>query len=91
MMSYFALYCACLPLDHVDFDALSEESLKNAEIVDGRLALAHESYELLIVPPTTCVSCKAAEKIRDFVDDGGKLISMCCFQWRTPKVTGTRK
>ena len=75
MMSHFALYCACLPLEHIDFDAASEESVSSAEVVDGRLTLGHQSYDLLVIPPTTCISCEAAEKIGEFVNDGGKLIA----------------
>ncbi len=75
MMSYFALYCACLPLDHVDLDAVSEQHLRGAEVIDERLSIADANYELLIIPPTTCLGHAASERIRDFVEDGGKLIA----------------
>ena len=63
MMSYFALYCACLPLDHIDLDAVTKEQhYAEAEVIDDRLWIADANYELLIIPPTTCLGHAASER-----------------------------
>ncbi len=50
---------------HFPFDVLDEESLK------GNIS----KYELIILPNATCLGKEETEKIRDFVRQGGNIIS----------------
>lgn len=75
LIEWLQAYCECLLSEHVDFDIIDEQSLARATIEDGRLVLSGESYELLILPPSTSVEWKTADKIKTFAEDGGKLIA----------------
>ncbi len=68
------LYCNCLLQEHIDYDILSEESVIRTASIDQRLVLQGEHYELLILPPMTAIGHETAVKIREFCQDGGKLI-----------------
>jgi hypothetical protein len=72
---YFDTYCAYLVKEHIDYDILTEETLARAAVHDQQLLLEGESYELLIMPPTTAISHDAALRIREFVEDGGKVMA----------------
>lgn len=72
---YFDVYHACLPKEHVDFDVLDEDSIKRAMSLDEHLMLQGEEYELLILPPVTAIGYETALKLREFVEDGGKLLA----------------
>lgn len=71
---YFDLYCAHLTKEHIDYDIIDEESLNRATCVDQELLLAGERYQMLILPPTTAIGYETALKIREFVEDGGKVL-----------------
>jgi len=71
---YFDTYCAHLLKEHIDYDILGEESIKAASCVDQQLIVSGESYEMLIMPPTTAIGYDTAVKIDEFVRDGGKLL-----------------
>lgn len=72
---YFDTYCAYLLKEHVDYDILGEESIRQALSVDQQLRLAGEEYDLLILPPTTAIGCETAVKISEFAEDGGAIIA----------------
>ena len=54
-----------LSREHFPFDVIDEEALNND--------LA--KYDLIILPNATCLKKEAAERIRDFVKNGGNIIS----------------
>ncbi len=70
----FDIYCAYLLREHIDYDILTEEDLKRSAVCDQCLVLSGERYELLIMPPTTAVGLETALKIREFAQDGGKVL-----------------
>lgn len=70
----FATYCEWLLRLHIDYDLLAEKSLMEAAAIDQSLLIGDESYELLILPPMTAVEYGAAMKIKEFVEDGGKVL-----------------
>ena len=60
----------------VDYDMFDSETLIRADISDGKLSVAEESYSVLIVPPLTVVRQGVPEKIKDFVKHGGKVVAL---------------
>lgn len=60
---------------HYDFDYVDEDVLIESNIVDGEFGIADENYQLLILPPITHLKKATLDKIRAFVDDGGKLLA----------------
>jgi len=74
LIDWLQAYCECLLAEHVDFDIVDERAIAHASIEDDRLVLGEESFELLILPPLRAVAWPTADKIRVFVDEGGKLI-----------------
>ena len=60
---------------HFDFDYTDEDILSEAKVENGKLKIADEEFELLILPPLTHIKALAFEKIHEFVDSGGKVIA----------------
>ena len=60
---------------HFDFDYTDEDILSEATVKNGKIKIADEEFELLVLPPLTHIKASAFEKIREFVDSGGKLIA----------------
>ncbi len=62
---------------HRDFDYLDEEVLARAErSEDGRLLVADEEYELVLVPPMAYVRLATLEALERFVAAGGKVLGV---------------
>ncbi len=61
---------------HHDYDYVDEEVLAGAEIEDGRLRIADEAYELVIVPPMSHVRAETLEALERFVASGGKVLGV---------------
>lgn len=72
---YFDIYCAYLLKEHIDYDILPEEAIRSATCVDQLLKIAGEEYELVIMPPTTALAYETALKLKEFVEDGGKVMA----------------
>ena len=66
-----------LSREHFPFDVIDEEALNNDLT----------KYDLLILPNATCLKKEAAERIRDFVKNGGNIIS----SFETSFYTGSGK
>ncbi|MBN1893714.1 hypothetical protein JW906_04440 [bacterium] len=60
---------------HFDFDYADEDILAGADVSGGRIRIADEQYELLILPPLTHIKQSAFEAIRKFVRGGGAVIA----------------
>jgi hypothetical protein len=60
---------------HFDFDYTDEDILSEAKVENGKLKIADEEFELLILPPLTHIKASAFEKIQEFVNCGGKVIA----------------
>ena len=64
-----------LLFEQISFDFLDSELLYNGEIEDGNISIGKANYELLILPPMTSIECIATDKIKEFVQKGGKVIA----------------
>src|SRR5438309_9342014 len=51
---------------HHDFDYIDEEVLARAEVVDGKLRVADEEYELVLVPPMAYLRLATLEALERF-------------------------
>jgi hypothetical protein len=60
---------------HFDFDYTDEDILSEATVENGKIKIADEEFELLILPPLTHIKASAFDKIKEFVDSGGKVIA----------------
>ena len=74
-VDYFNIYREWLLKEHLDYDIICEESIPTALAIDQRLMIGDQEYALLIMPPMTAISCAAADKIAEYVDDGGALLA----------------
>ena len=72
----FDACCECLVREHLDYDILTEESIRRAAVVDQRLMIAGEEYELLILPSTASIGSDTMLKIDEFIEDGGSVFSL---------------
>jgi hypothetical protein len=61
---------------HHDFDYLDEDVLAEADVSGGRVRVADESYELVIVPPMPFVRLSTVEALERFTASGGKVLGV---------------
>ena len=66
-----------------DFDYVSEEMLQRADLSDGTIGVklpgsdeVAERFRILAMPACTTVSRETAEALREFVDNGGRIIAI---------------
>ena len=55
-----------LTRSHIQFDIIDEVSLEKGE---------HQKYELIIMTTAACLSDETAKTLREYVENGGKIIS----------------
>ena len=60
---------------HYDFDYVDEDVLADAEVEAGKIRIADETFEILILPPLTHIKESSYKKIRAFLDGGGSVIA----------------
>ena len=61
---YFYTPAKLLTLGHIDFDIISADYLDKAEIRDGKLCLAKESFPCLVIPTSEYLPEKVINKIK---------------------------
>src|SRR5437763_1401978 len=61
---------------HHDYDYVDEDVLARAEVTDGRLRIADEAYELVIVPPMTHLRAGSLAALERFVASGGRVLGV---------------
>ena len=61
---------------HHDFDYLDEDVLAKAAVEDGRLVVADEEYELIVLPPMTYVRQSTVDALEGFVARGGRVLGV---------------
>ncbi|HEX8132231.1 MAG TPA: glycosyl hydrolase, partial [Actinomycetes bacterium] len=61
---------------HHDFDYLDEEVLARAEVDGGRLRVADEDYELVVVPPMGHLRLATLEALERFAAGGGRVLGV---------------
>ena len=59
---------------HHDFDYLDEEVLARADVADGKLRVADEEYELVVVPPMEHIRASTVNALERFVAAGGRAL-----------------
>lgn len=60
---------------HHDFDYVDEEVLAGADFAGGRIRIAAEEYELLILPPLTHIQEATFAAIERFAREGGHILA----------------
>jgi hypothetical protein len=60
---------------HFDFDYVDEDVLAGARVEDGRLHVADEEFEVLLLPPVTHIKKQSWAKIAEFVAAGGRVVA----------------
>jgi hypothetical protein len=61
---------------HHDFDYLDEEVLARSEVEGGRVRVADEAYELVLIPPMTYLRGATLDALERFVAGGGKVLGV---------------
>lgn len=59
---------------HLDYDIIAEDEVEKAEINGAALEIGDASYKLMIVPPMITIRKETEDKIRRFVEAGGKVL-----------------
>ncbi|MDK1032350.1 MAG: glycosyl hydrolase, partial [Planctomycetia bacterium] len=61
--------------NQIDFDYLDDEAFLSAQMDDGKLRIADETYSILVLPSSTTLRWAVIEKIRDFRQSGGIVVA----------------
>jgi hypothetical protein len=61
---------------HHDFDYLDEDVLADSDVSEGRVRVADESYELVIVPPMPFIRLSTVDALERFAAGGGKILGV---------------
>lgn len=64
-----------LLLNQISYDHLDSELLNNAEVLDGFIFIGDAAYSLIIIPPITNLESCAWRKLKEFLNQGGTVIS----------------
>jgi len=68
---------------HFDYDYIDEEVLAGAEVKEGKLRVAEETYDLLLLPPITHLREESVGKIEQLLQAGGKVLACCLLPTET--------
>jgi hypothetical protein len=63
--------CHQLSASQRDYEILSEDLLRQADILDGSLQLAGQSFSFLVLPEVRMMHESTLEKVKKFLDQGG--------------------
>ncbi len=59
----------------LDYDFIDYQSLQKAEVRDGKLSVAGESYKVLVLADTRAMHGETLDKIREFLKNGGIVVA----------------
>ncbi|NMB12563.1 MAG: hypothetical protein GX977_09790 [Firmicutes bacterium] len=59
---------------HFDYDIIDEKVLSKGEVKDGKLHVADEAFELILLPPVTNLDEATLDKLEEFYEAGGKIL-----------------
>lgn len=62
--------------DGIDFDFMDYQTLARAEVRDGRLHVAGESFGAVVVPAMRAIRHSSLEKLREFARSGGLVVNL---------------
>jgi hypothetical protein len=68
--------CKELLFHHIDYEHLDAEMLEEAEISEGKIRIGRAVYRVLVIPPAPFLENKAYQKIIEFAEHGGKVVSL---------------
>ncbi len=60
----------------IDYDIINPASLVAADCKEGKIKLQNEGYSVLVLPSLTTITQQIAEKIKEFVNDGGVVVAL---------------
>lgn len=65
-----------LDRDRRDYDVIDEASLRRGRVEEGALVIGPERYRVLVLPGCRALEAKSAEKLLEFVKQGGQLVAV---------------
>jgi hypothetical protein len=74
--AYYSALQLLLAHDGWDYHILDSHYLRRASVENGRLEIADEAFDVLILPPLTTIPRAALEQIRAFADAGGAVLAV---------------
>lgn len=59
----------------LDYDFIDYQSLQKAEVKDGKISVAGESYKVLVLADTRAMHGETLDKVREFLKNGGIVVA----------------
>ncbi len=60
----------------IDYDIINPASLVDADCSNGKIKLQNEGYSILVLPSLNTITQQMAEKINEFIDNGGVVVAL---------------
>ncbi|MET9242701.1 hypothetical protein [Nonomuraea sp. NPDC003709] len=75
-MAWFATVPGALDRLGLDADVIDEDSVRRADVRDGRLAVSTEAYRAVVLPAVTVLDEDVAARLKEFAAGGGLLVAV---------------
>ncbi len=75
-MRWYKLQVGAMDRCRVYYDVLDDESIQRGEVRDAALKIGEESFKLIVLPSCSVLEAETAAKLIQFVQAGGRLISL---------------
>ncbi|MFF0320489.1 hypothetical protein ACFYTU_07100 [Nonomuraea angiospora] len=75
-MAWFATAPGALDRLGLDADVIDEDSVRRADVRDGRLAVSTEAYRAVVLPAVTVLDEDVAARLKEFAAGGGLLVAV---------------
>ncbi|MBI3948512.1 MAG: hypothetical protein HY321_21545, partial [Armatimonadetes bacterium] len=74
--------------NHVDFDFVYDEALREAKVADGKIRMGDDAYSVLVVPPCEFIAADVLARLEEFAASGGRTIGIGMLPTRVLDITG---
>lgn len=68
--------CKEIVFHQINYDHLDGDLLADAAVKEGKIFLGRAAYDTLVLTPSICIERKSADKLAQFLDQGGKVIAV---------------
>jgi hypothetical protein len=75
-MTWFAMAPGVLDRFGIDADVIDDDSIQRASVSGGRLRVADEAYQVIVLPACTILEAATARRLAEFTAAGGRVIAV---------------
>jgi hypothetical protein len=73
--TFFNHNADCFMRQQIDFEFANEDMIIESQMENGKITIRDESFKVLMLGATTCVSLKFAQFVKQYYESGGKILA----------------